>query len=121
MTVALDRRQFLFSLPALAMAQSSPAQIRMRGFNHVTLTVSDLKRSVDFYQDLFGMPIQARQGSTLAVLRIGSGPQSLMLSTGGANATPGINHLCIGVEDFSVDRLLRILADHGIEKSDAAG
>src|SRR6266849_7287036 len=135
MTVAVDRRQFLLSLPALAMApaamaQSSTAQIRMRGLNHVTLTVSDLKRSVDFYQGLFGMPIQARQGSTLAVLRMGSGPQSLMLSTGGANAAPSINHLCVGVEEFNVDRILKILADHGIandgdrgrgRRTDAAG
>src|SRR5713226_9352253 len=123
MTVAVDRRQFLLSLPALAMtpaamAQSSTAQIRMRGLNHVTLTVSDLKRTVDFYQGLFGMPIQARQGSTLAVLRIGPGPQSLMLSTGGANPTPGINHLCVGVEDFNIDRILRILGEHGIAKAD---
>jgi catechol 2,3-dioxygenase-like lactoylglutathione lyase family enzyme len=126
MTVTVDRRQFLLSLPALAMApaamaQSSTAQIRMRGLNHVTLTVSDLKRSVDFYQGLFGMPIQARQGSTLVVLRLGSGPQSVMLSTGGANATPGINHLCVGVEEFDVDRILKILADHGIARADGGG
>src|SRR5713226_8361950 len=126
MTVAVDRRQFLLSLPALAMApaamaQSSAAQIRMRGLNHVTLTVSDLKRSVDFYQGLFGMPIQARQGSTLVVLRMGTGPQSLMLSTSGAGATPSINHLCVGVEEFNVDRVLKMLADHGIARSDAGG
>jgi catechol 2,3-dioxygenase-like lactoylglutathione lyase family enzyme len=126
MTIAVDRRQFLLSLPALAMAPAAMAQsgtdrIRMRGLNHVTLTVSDLKRSVDFYQGLFGMPIQGRQGSTLIVLRIGSGPQSLMLSTGGANATPSINHLCVGVEEFNVDRILKILADHGIARTDAAG
>ena len=126
MSIAVDRRQFLLSLPALAMApaamaQSSTAQIRMRGLNHVTLTVSDLKRSVNFYQGLFGMPIQARQGRTLVVLRIGSGPQSLMLSTGGASATPGINHLCVGVEGFNVDRVVKILGDHGIAKTDAAG
>jgi catechol 2,3-dioxygenase-like lactoylglutathione lyase family enzyme len=126
MIAAIDRRQFLASLPALAMApavmaQPGTGQIRMRGLNHVTLTVSDLKRSVDFYQGLFGMPIQARQGSSLVVLRIGSGPQSLMLSTGGASATPGINHLCVGVEGFNVDRVLKVLAEHGIAKSDAAG
>ena len=126
MTAPLDRRHFLLSLPALAlaprvMAQSGGAPIKVRNFNHVTLTVSDLKRSVDFYQGLFGMPIQARQGSTLVVLRIGAGPQSLMLSTGGATATPGINHLCLGVENFRVDRILKVLADRGIATAERSG
>jgi catechol 2,3-dioxygenase-like lactoylglutathione lyase family enzyme len=126
MTAPVDRRQFLLSIPALAlaptvMAQTGGAPIKVRNFNHVTLTVSDLKRSVDFYQGLFGMPIQARQGSTLVVLRIGSGPQSLMLSTGDANAMPSINHLCLGVENFSVDRILKVLADRGITTAERSG
>src|SRR5260221_10376373 len=57
MSRAFDRRQFLLSLPALALApkvlaQSNGAPIRVRGINHVTLTVSDLKRSTEFYQGL---------------------------------------------------------------------
>jgi len=42
-----------------AFAQSTNAPIRVRGINHVTLLVSDVKRSVDFYEGLFGMPGQA--------------------------------------------------------------
>src|SRR5438093_13687949 len=79
---AFDRRQFLLTLPALvlaprALAQSGKETIRVRGINHVTLIVSDLKRSTDFYQGLFGAPIQARQGSSVVALRLGSGPQAL--------------------------------------------
>jgi catechol 2,3-dioxygenase-like lactoylglutathione lyase family enzyme len=126
MSPAIGRRRFLMSIPALALApraiaQQSTGQLKVLGLNHVTLTVSDLKRSLDFYQGLFGLPIQARQGTSLVVLRLGSGPQSLMLSAAGANARPSINHLCLAVENFSVDRVLNVLAQHGIQKSETVG
>lgn len=85
----------------------------------MTLTVTDPKRSIDFYQGLFGLPVQARQGPT-TLLRIGDGPQFLALG-GGANATPSINHFCMTTDNFSVDRMLKILSGHGIEKADPAG
>src|SRR5687768_18500031 len=81
---SLDRRHFLAALPALALsprifAQSAAAPpFRVNGLSQITLTVSDVKRSLDFYQGLFGMPIQARQGSTI-LLRIGAGPRFLAL------------------------------------------
>src|SRR6185295_6021316 len=87
------RRDFLKSLPALAAAPRLLAQapgsplIPVRALNHMTLSVSDPKRSIDFYQGLFGMPIQARQGPT-TLLRIGAGPQFLALSGAGASGTP---------------------------------
>ena len=84
----VTRRELLATLPALALAprafaQAKP-QIALKGFNHFTLAVSDVKRSLDFYQSLFGMPIQARQGQTI-ILRIGPGPQFLGLSAAGSN------------------------------------
>ena len=119
----LSRRRLLLSLPAMAVARRVLAQtgrppIRARALNHATLTVSDVKRSTEFYQGLFGMPIQGRQGATVA-LRIGSGPQALALSPGGG--APGINHFCLGVEDFNVDRLVKVLTDRGFSKAEGAG
>jgi catechol 2,3-dioxygenase-like lactoylglutathione lyase family enzyme len=124
MTVPVDRRRFLLSLPALALAprafaQDAAGRIRIASFNHVSLNVSDLKRSTEFYQGLFGMPIQSRQGSTSVQLRIGSGPQFLNLS--GEGKPPGIDHMCVGVEGFDVTRILKVLADHGVAKSDERG
>ncbi len=121
----MTRRTLLLSLPAIALArrviaQTPGAPMRVRALNHVTFSVSDIKRSLDFYQGLFGMPIQARQGAT-TLLRIGSGPQFLTLSAAGPNLTPSINHYCVTVEDFNVDRILKALADHGVTKADAAG
>lgn len=119
----ISRRDLLLTLPAVALAPRAFAQgkpqIPVKALNHFTLAVADVKRSLDFYQGLFGMPIQARQGQTI-VLRIGNGPQFVALSAAGSNPA-SINHFCMTVEDFNVDRLIGILSQHGITKADAAG
>ena len=79
-----------------------------------------LGEPLEFYQGLFGLPVQARQGG-LTVLRIGSGPQFVALTKVAANAKPGIDHFCMTVENFTPDRILKILAEHGVSKTDAAG
>ena len=124
MTEPVGRRRFLMSVPALllaprAFAQYASGRLRITSFNHVSLNVADLKRSTEFYQGLFGMPIQSRQGATSVQLRIGAGPQFLNLS--GAGAKPGIDHMCVGIESFDVTRVLKVLAEHGVAKSDERG
>src|SRR5579863_2495178 len=119
---AISRRHALLSLPPLAtvtrvLAQSGKPSVRVRALNHMTLTVSDRKRSLDFYQGLFGMSVQHRQGSAIG-LRIGSGPQYISLSQGDANARPAIAHFCMTVDGFSVAGITKSLADHGVVKGD---
>jgi catechol 2,3-dioxygenase-like lactoylglutathione lyase family enzyme len=96
-----------------AMAQSGNPAIRLRKINHITVRVSDLKRSLEFYQGLFGMTIQSRQGATVG-LRIGTGPQHIGMSVAGVKEKIGIHHFCMTAEGFNVDRVLKILADHGV-------
>ena len=121
--MTFTRRELLLSLPALAMAPRAFAQakppIPLKGFNHFKLLVADVKRSVDFYQSLFGMPIQARQGSTV-ILRMGTGPQFIAIAPAGS-APPSISQMGLAVENFNADRLAGILAQHGFTKSDAEG
>ena len=119
------RRTFLQSLAALAvvspvMAQSGRAPIPVHGLNHMTLAVSDPQRSLEFYQGLFGMQIQARQGRT-PCLRIGAGPQFMALTGGGANVMPEINHFCLTVEGFDANRLMQSLDQHGVAPAGASG
>jgi catechol 2,3-dioxygenase-like lactoylglutathione lyase family enzyme len=124
MLTSIDRRSFLAALPALALApriaaQVAPrAQFRVNGLSQITLTVSDVKRSLEFYQGLFGMPVQARQGSTV-LLRIGNGPRFLALRQAAAGERPSISALGFGVQDFSVDRAMQTLAAHGINAAPA--
>jgi len=84
----------------------------------MTLSVSDVKRSLDFYQGLFGMPIQARQGSTV-ILRIGAGPSYVALTP--ASGAPSITHLGVAVENFDVDQVVKTLAAHGVTKAEGEG
>ena len=125
---SISRRRFLASLPVAVaapglLAQSSSKSFSLRSFNHVSLTVSSLQRSIDFYQGLFGFPLQSRQGTETAALRIGTGPQHIGLSTNPSSGvrTPRIDHMCLGIDGFSVDRLLKHLADHGIPRSEQRG
>ncbi len=122
---SVDRRFFLACLPALAFtsrvfAQTTTPLIRVRTLNHLALLASDPEDSLDFYQELFGMPIQARHGPT-ALLRVGTGPQ--FLAVGPANGErPRISHFCVGVENFDADDLVSRLADHGFTRAaDASG
>ncbi len=126
MPMTTDRRRFLFSLPALAfapralLAQANRPAIRVRGINHVGLVVSDLKRSAEFYQNLFGLP-RGESTETIVRLPLGSGPEHLELLTATGGAAPTLNHFCLGVEGFDVDRITRVLTDHGVAKAETLG
>jgi catechol 2,3-dioxygenase-like lactoylglutathione lyase family enzyme len=119
MPAPIDRRRFLAALPALALSPRHAAQVagrapfRVNGLSQIALTVSDVKRSLEFYQGLFGMPVQARQGATV-LLRIGSGLRFLALRQAAAGERPSISALGFGVLDFSVDRAMLALAAHGV-------
>src|SRR5687768_6250646 len=121
MSSSIDRRHFLAALPALAMtprmlAQAQAPTFRVNGLSQLTLTVSDVKRSLDFYQGLFGMPVQARQGSTV-LLRIGNGPRFLALKQAATGERPSISALVFGVQDFSLDRAMQGLTSRGFTAS----
>ena len=119
MSASIDRRRFLAALPALALSPRMLAQaparapFRVNGLSQITLTVSDVARSLEFYQGLFGTAVQARQGSTV-LLRIGNGPRFFALRQAAAGDRPSISALGFGVQDFSVDRAMQTLAAHGI-------
>src|SRR5262245_26173787 len=123
MPESIDRRRFLVALPALALsprllAQTQSAPFRANGLSQITLTVSDVKRSLDFYQGLFGMPVQARQGSTV-LLRIGNGPRFLALRQAAAGERPSISALGFGVQNFSIDGAVKALTAHGMTAAPA--
>ena len=128
----MSRRQVLTALPALVLAPSALAnaalagqaaaqagqQLRLRGINHVTLSVTDVAKSVDFYQGLFGMPVISRQGP-IVNLQIGTGPQFVSIAPAGT-AKPSISKLGLAVEDFSSERATAVLAQYGVTAADAS-
>ncbi|MCB1672379.1 MAG: VOC family protein, partial [Pseudomonadales bacterium] len=117
----LTRRQLVTSLLSAAgaaalgqplLAQTvAPAAIG-RSMNHVSLSVSDVTRSADFYQRVLGMEIISRPAN--GGLNLGLGEESF-LGLYNIAGTRGMHHLCIGVDDYDADRLNARLAEHGIE------
>jgi catechol 2,3-dioxygenase-like lactoylglutathione lyase family enzyme len=81
--------------------------------NSATIAVSDVKRSVAFYQRLFGMPVQAQQGETV-ILRVGDGPQFLAVSPASGERT-GIVGFGLTVDNFNVDRLKTTMTAFGVK------
>src|SRR5437763_12377965 len=90
----LTRREMLASVAGLlvapkAIAQPAAAPIPVRGLNHLHLTVSNLERSLEFYQRVFGMPLAGMQGveadwqkPVVPMLAIGSGPEFISFAQG---------------------------------------
>ena len=116
----ISRRTLLASLPVLGLlprlvsAQSAPA-ISIKKINCFEIRVSDTARSVAFYQDLFGMPVQARSGERVC-LRIGEGPQFMIVRPLEAGETPAITWLGYSVENFDIKTQQAALESKGFKE-----
>lgn len=119
-TTNLGRRRLLQWMTALPfaglgnglLAQAAPAPIAVHKLHNFSLKVTDVQRSVDFYQGLFGMAIQARQSESVC-LQIGDGPQFMTLSPTRRGEAPGIRHIGLSVPDFNLDTLDTQVREHG--------
>ena len=116
---SLTRRDLLAALALLVAAPAAASQAAakpigaVKAMNHVTCFVPDVKKSVEFYQSLFGMPILTRQD---AGINLSTGNGFFGLYPGQASATGGsINHVCFGLDNFDADAVLKQLADRGIK------
>ena len=125
----ISRRDIMVSLTALVMApRSAAAQTRtppvaVRSLNHVSISVADVTRSVDFYQSLFGMTIKSQQGvgtnvtasgdGVVVNLAPGPGPEFLGIYQG--KPAGDIGHFCFGVQDFDADQTMKVLEARGVK------
>ena len=111
----MTRRDLVRALSALVVASSAtpkaqPSRIPVRALDHVTLMVSDIDRTVEFYQRVFEMPVMSRLGPTV---NLAAGSSCLGLQPADRQA-PRIGHYCLGVEGLDHERILTKLADHGV-------
>jgi glyoxylase I family protein len=124
----ITRRNLVASLSALAItpsasfAQRESPPIRVRTLNHVSISVADVERSVDFYQRLFGLSVKSREGTPGnpvaggggQVVNLGPGPGPEFIGIYHADKAD-IGHFCLGVENFNADQTLRALTDRGVK------
>jgi catechol 2,3-dioxygenase-like lactoylglutathione lyase family enzyme len=78
--------------------------------------VSDFKRSVDFYQGLFGLPVVTR-GDNAIRLQIGNGPQHLGISTPPDRPMPRLDHFCLSVDGYDEAQIAGALTARGFAKT----
>jgi catechol 2,3-dioxygenase-like lactoylglutathione lyase family enzyme len=130
----MNRRDLLLSVGAVmaaparsalmrAQSRGAPA-IHVRSLNHVHLVVSNLQRSLEFYQRVFGLPLAGMQGveadwnkRVIPMLAIGAGPQFISFNEGPGRASgrDRIDHFGFGVNGFDAQRVIRMLAAHEIK------
>jgi catechol 2,3-dioxygenase-like lactoylglutathione lyase family enzyme len=116
----MSRRLFAASMVALALlpkTYSQTAAIRLRKLHCFEIRVSNVDRAVAFYQDLFGMPVQARDADRVC-LRIGDGPQFMAIRALRAGEAPAITHLGYAVDAYDTMRVLTALVNSGFEQID---
>src|SRR5262245_56193207 len=125
----LSRRELLAVAAGLlaaprAIAQQAPPPIPVRGLNHFHLTVSNLERSLEFYQRVFGMPLAGMQGvesdwkkPVVPMLAIGSGPEFISFSEGPGRmeGRDRIDHFGFALDGFNADRVMKMLEAHGLK------
>src|SRR5204863_8580812 len=107
----------LFAATTEGAAQTPTAPVAARTLNHVSISVTDIKRSAEFYQSLFGMRIISQQGTgnnpiaggegSVINLAPGAGPEFLGIYQG--KPVGDIGHFCLGVQKFDADRVLAAL------------
>jgi catechol 2,3-dioxygenase-like lactoylglutathione lyase family enzyme len=85
--------------------RSAPA-FRTRSINHVTLYVSDVARSKEFYQSVTGLPVRA-EDATFCELRLENSFLGLYSIEAGQH--PGFDHFCFGIEQYDPQAALATL------------
>lgn len=120
----LSRRTLLKAIPALSLSPALFAQsaspIAVRKLHSYGMRVSNVERSVRFYQDLFGASIQSRQGESVC-LRIGEGPRFFTLSPLQPGQAPGFSHIGLGVENFDLESVRDQLDAFGVSRRSQPG
>ncbi len=95
---------------ALSPVASGSTGFRAPSMNHVTLAVSDVQRSKEYYARVLGIDEVSTQKNGI---NLGMGDSFLGLYDMGENT--GIHHFCVGLDSYSVDSAAQRLRELGIE------
>ncbi len=119
---SLSRRELVSGLTMLAVsstAASAAAQdeidFRTATIDHVSMQVTDLQRSVDFYQKTFGFTVVS-EDKPLNIVRLGHG--STIVSFNLQKPTGIVDHFSIGVPRFTKEAATRYFTQRGLRTGD---
>jgi len=110
----LTRRELIQGLALLTVA-SGTISAADTGFaaatiNHVSIQVSDIKRSAEFYMRAFGLP--KRKAGNPDAIRLGVGPSHLTLRQ--EKPSGNVDHFCLGIDKFNRESVIRDLKARGV-------
>jgi catechol 2,3-dioxygenase-like lactoylglutathione lyase family enzyme len=94
--------------------------IELVDLNHFTVFLNDGAQANRYYQDTFGLSVQAYQGSQSPVTGIGDGKQFVMYAGGRSDdPTPAnIHHGSFNIRNFDVDVVREKLTEFGLVPSE---
>jgi catechol 2,3-dioxygenase-like lactoylglutathione lyase family enzyme len=113
----MSRRDLVQGLALMAATAETASAAGFQGnsVNHISLYVSNLERSTDFYQRTFGCTVNKRNGNNQLVL----GKNFLVLRPG--NPAGKVDHFAIGVDGFNKDAVAADLKARGANPVDQQG
>ena len=111
---ALTRRELIGALALLTGvgATASAATLKGASINHVSVLVTDMARSIEFYGRVFGLSVQ-NEDKANKISRLGIGGKVLVSLR--VEPPPGlIDHFAIGVEGFNREAVTKELQGMGL-------
>lgn len=119
---ALTRRELVEGLTLLAAggattvaAQPEGVSLKAAKIDHISIQVTDLARSVAFYEKIFGLKMVSEDKPN-EIARLGVGRP--LVSLHHKSPTGVVDHFAIGVEGFNKDAVTRQLKELGATPSD---
>jgi catechol 2,3-dioxygenase-like lactoylglutathione lyase family enzyme len=114
---ALTRRGLIQGLAMLtaASAQGQNAGIKAATIDHVSIQVTDLPKSIAFYQKMFGLTVVSEDKPN-EIVRLGVG--KALVSLHHKSPTGLVDHFAIGVEKFNRDAVAKELQARGATAED---
>lgn len=112
---ALTRRELIRGLTMLAASGTAAAGLQDAGLkgakiDHVSIQVSNLPRSIDFYKNLFGFTVVSEDKSN-EIVRLGI--TKTLVSLHHKSPTGIVDHFAIGVDHFDKESVARDLKRRG--------
>ena len=112
----VTRRELIQALAMLAAAgagaTASAAPLRSGSINHVSVLVSDMTRSIEFYNRVFGLSVQ-NEDKANKIARLGIGGKVLVSLR--VEPPPGlVDHFAIGVDGFNREAVTKELQAMGL-------
>jgi len=101
--------------PGASFARAQESGVKAARIDHVSIQVSDLPRSIAFYQTMFGLTVLSEDKPN-EIVRLGAG--KVLVSLHHKSPTGLVDHFAIGVEKFNREGVTRELSSRGANPQD---